>query len=949
MKPPLSSLLLVKEMLKSPHMSEIPKSYEPKLAEEKWRQFWEEKALFKADASSKKPPYAIVLPPPNVTGVLHMGHALVDTIQDILIRFKRMCGFEVLWVPGTDHAGIATQTVVERALIRQEGKRRVDYKREEFLKHVWDWKEKSETHIIEQIKRLGCSLDFTRYRFTMDEEASSAVKEAFKRLFDEGLIYRGDYLVNWDPVTETALADDEVEYEEKSGSLWYIRYPLDGGTSHITIATTRPETMLGDVAVAVNPKDERYKDYIGKFLHLPLSDRLIPVIGDSYVDPDFGTGAVKITPAHDPNDHAIGFRHELPLINILTPTAHINENGGSFEGLSVEEAREAVVAALKKEGLIEKIEPHTHRVGVSYRSKAVIQPYLSKQWFIKMAPFKKKLREIVETKRVTLVPSNWEATYFHWIDNLRDWCISRQLWWGHRIPIWYHKEDPERIICYAGDDLPDEVKKEPTMWVQDEDVLDTWFSSSLWPFSTLGWPHKTPDLEKFYPNAVLVTGHDILFFWVARMILMGEHMMEEVPFKESFIHGLIYGKSYWRDNPEGGITYVSQEERIAYDLGEKVPSDVHSRWEKMSKSKGNVIDPLEIINAYGADAMRMALTSSVTHARQIDLDRRRFEEYKNFANKVWNGARFVLMNLEDLTPKTEIDETLFTLEDRWIITRLSRAIEKMNDHLNSYHFDQAATTAYSFFWDEFCAYYVEITKPTLFGKANSPEVRENKQKILLALLTHALLLLHPMTPFITEEIFQTLKERFQGKLPLSDSLLGFTLKALSEPSISLSPYPTKGYLNESEEEFNFLKEIVYALRNIKAEMGLTPQQAVDIYISGDRGSFIEENSQIISSLIRTKSFHYSKENPALPFASSSMVQGHKIVIPLPEELIEKERSRLIKEEEKLRAQIESLEKQLNNPSFVERAPPPLVEKTRTQLKDANEHLELLKEKLKLMN
>src|SRR3990167_6175294 len=629
-------------------MASLPKSYDPKLVEEKWYAFWEKGGFFRAHSLSEKKPYCIVIPPPNVTGVLHMGHALVDTLQDILIRWKRMQGFEALWVPGTDHAGIATQTVVERHLLKTTGKRRKDFSREEFLERVWDWKEKSQHQILGQLKKLGCSCDWDRLRFTMDEENNLAVRTAFKKMYDDGLIYQGDYLVNWDPVAQTALSDDEVENEEKDSFLWHIKYPLANGKGHLTVATTRPETMLGDTAVAVHPEDERYKKWIGEKIQLPLTDRLIPIIADPFVDRTFGSGAVKITPAHDFTDFEVGGRHNLPRINIMTSDGRINENGGKYEGLTMEEARVAVLADLKKERLLLKTEPHKLRIGHSYRSKAIIQPYLSKQWFVKMSVFKDKLIQIVKEKKVELIPPHWEATYFHWIENLRDWCISRQIWWGHRIPIWYNKSDPSKMICHA-EGTPPEVAKNPHLWEQDNDVLDTWFSSALWPFAVLGWPHKTKELKKFYPTSVLVTGHDILFFWVARMILMGEYALKEVPFHQAFLHGLIYGKSYWRKNKDGSIAYLSPDEKKKYDLGSPLPSDVESKWEKMSKSKGNIIDPLEIIDEYGTDAMRLALCSSVTHARQIDLDLRRFEEFKNFANKVWNGARFVFMNLEGFT------------------------------------------------------------------------------------------------------------------------------------------------------------------------------------------------------------------------------------------------------------------------------------------------------------
>ncbi|CCB89348.1 valine--tRNA ligase [Simkania negevensis] len=928
---------------------DLPKHYNPDIVEEKWYYFWERKGLFHADPLSDKEPYCIVLPPPNVTGILHMGHALVDSLQDVMIRYKRMCGFETLWVPGTDHAGISTQTVVERYLIATEGKRRKDYSREEFLKHVWKWKEENESRIVDQLKKLGCSCDWMRHRFTMDKELNEAVRTLFKKMYDEGLIYQGDYLVNWDPVTQTALADDEVEYEERETHLWHLKYPLEDGSGHLIVATTRPETMLGDVAVAVSPEDARYKKWIGKHLILPLVGRKIPVLADPFVDPEFGTGVVKITPAHDPNDYEMGLRHGLEMINILNPDGTLNENGLEFEGLSTEEARSLVVARLKEINALEKIDPYTHRVGVSYRSKAVIEPYLSKQWFVKMTAFKEDLIDAVRSGKVKIIPKNWEQTYFHWIENLRDWCISRQLWWGHRIPVWFHKEDTSRMICHAGDDLPPEVKAAPNEWEQDEDVLDTWFSSALWPFSTLGWPHQTNELKKFYPNSTLITGHDILFFWVARMIMMGKYVMGEVPFAETNLQGLIFGKSYWRKAKDGGIAYVSPDEKKAFDLGEVPPKDVSSKWEKMSKSKGNVIDPIEIINTYGADAMRMALGASATQSMQIDLDRRRFEEFKNFTNKMWNGSRFVLMNLSDLTPETfaeGLDFSKLYLEDQWIFSRLNTVIEEMHSHLEGYYFDRAAMRCYSFFWDEFCAYYVEMSKPTLFGKRGE---KTTKQKILVIVLLASLRLMHPFAPFITEEIFHLLKEHFAHIQPSSsDPYTQEAIDALLSPACIVSAYPKvlrkEDIRKEIEEKFQFLNEIVYAIRNIRAEMGLPPSTTTDLVVEGCGKEFdlLQENMGIITSLVRIESI---KTQAPEGFHSSAQVGSLKLIIPLPQELIEKELKRLEKEKEKCIAQIDLTKKQLSNPNFVERAPKELVEKTEQQLKDLEKLLQDIEKKL----
>jgi len=933
---------------------ELPKAYDPKITDGKWYTFWEEGNFFKASATSKKPAYSIVIPPPNVTGVLHMGHALVNTLQDVLIRWKRMSNFETLWVPGTDHAGIATQTVVERHLLRTEGKRRKEYNREEFLQHVWDWKEKSETTILSQLKKLGCSCDWSRLHFTMDAGCNRAVKTVFKRLFDEGIIYRGNYLVNWDPVTQTALADDEVEYEERDSYLWYFKYHLSDGSDYLHIATTRPETLLGDTAVAVSPKDPRYQHLIGKKVRLPILGREIPIIADHHIDPEFGSGAVKITPAHDANDYRMGLEHHLPFINVLTPDGHINENGGPFKGMAREEAREAVVKHMEALGLLEKIERHTLRVGVSYRSKAVIEPYLSKQWFVKMKPFTPKLQEAVHQGKVKILPKTWETTYFHWVDNLRDWCISRQLWWGHRIPVWYRKDQPEQMLCYAGEGLPPEVAAEPDLWEQDPDVLDTWFSSALWPFSTLGWPERTQDLQKFYPTSVLVTGHDILFFWVARMILMGEYTLDKVPFPQTFLHGLIYGKSYWRKNKDGTIAYLSAEEKREYDLGKPLSAGVHSKWEKLSKSKGNVIDPLEMISEYGTDAVRMSLCSCANQTPQIDLDRRRFEEFKNFANKIWNGARFVFMNLEGLTSdelSSGLDESLLALEDRWILSALNRINEETNSHLTYYAFDQAASLAYDFFWKEFCAYYVEIAKPYLFQKAGTIAIRKNKQKLLVIILCNMVRLLHPMAPFITEELFQLLKKRFsectiQDKI---DPYTHVTIEALSAEACVIAPYPTviraSDIHPQIEERFALLEQIVYSIRNIRGEMNIPPHLPTDIYLIGD----FQEDPDILRALIKTGKILVTDKPPLCGISATALVGSLKIVVPLPDELAKKEIVRLEKEREKSNQAVEKLRILLANPEFHEKAHPDLVKKQTLALTEAEKQLETIVEKIRVLS
>ncbi len=940
-------------------MTELPKSYDPKKVDTKWYQFWNENNFFRADSHSSKPPFCISIPPPNVTGSLHMGHALGCTLEDILVRWKRMCGYEALWVPGTDHAGIATQTVVERHLINTTGKTRKEFSREEFLKHVWDWKEKNEGRILNQLKLLGCSCDWSRLRFTMDEGNNRAVRTMFKKLYDENLIYRGDYLVNWDPVTQTALADDEVEYEDRETSLWYFKYPLREGADYACIATTRPETMLGDTAVAVSPKDIHYTGFIGKTLILPIMDREIPIITDDRVDPEFGTGMVKVTPAHDPMDYEIGLDHNLPFINIMTPEGKINENGGKFAGLTMNEARQAVVKEMDELGLLVKTEPYVHRVGISYRSKATIEPYLSKQWFVRMSSFSNSLRTAVQEDRVMIIPKSWESTYFHWIDKLRDWCISRQLWWGHRIPIWYHVDDPDRMICYDGEGDPPQVQEAPGEWRQDEDVLDTWFSSALWPFASLGWPDETIEFNRFYPNSTLITGHDILFFWVARMIMMGEYAFNKTPFPEVYLHSLIYGKSYWCNNPEGGITYVNNSERLEYDLGKPTPKNVYCKWEKMSKSKGNTIDPIEIIDQYGTDAMRMALCASASQTWEIDLDRRRFEEFKNFANKIWNGARFVFMNLELSTEDFShgLNEELLALEDRWILCALNSTVRDVNEELNDYDFDRAALDAYDFFWKMFCAYYVEIVKPYLFGKMGSPEERLNKQKLLVIVLCQAIRLLHPMAPFITEELFQLLKKRFEGLTVTSeaDPYTIETVKALQSAACIVAPYPQVVRISDInsqvDRDFALVSNIIYSIRNIRGEMKINPGTATDVFIVGSKDSHnlqtVEQNTHMISALVRTSHLEVTTTEPQRGFASTGIVEDLKIIIPLPEKLMKNEISRLTKEKERLVKSIEKTQTLLANPEFIQKAPADLIDKQKSQLKQTKKQLEEVNHKLSL--
>jgi valyl-tRNA synthetase len=947
-------------------MTELPAAYSPRDVEPRWPERWEKSGLFHANPASKKPAFCIMMPPPNVTGQLHMGHALDTTLQDILVRWKKMSGFETLWMPGTDHAGIATQTVVERHLLKTTGKHRLEFSRDEFLQHVWNWKEKSQDRVISQVRAIGASCDWQRLRFTMDDQCSRAVRHMFKKLFDQGFIYRGNYLVNWDPVTGTALADDEVEYEDRQGFLWTIRYPVVGEDVCIHVATTRPETMLGDTAVAVHPHDPRYHNLIGKEVDHPITGRRIPIVADEFVDPQFGTGVVKITPAHDPNDYQLAQRRNLPMINILTKDGKINEEGRQFAGMTVLDAREAVVNELRRLGFLEKIEPHQNRVGISYRSKATIEPMLSKQWFVKLSAFKESLHDYVASKKVKVFPSSWEHTYFQWIDNLRDWCISRQLWWGHQVPVWYRNDDPSVLICYEGQGVPEEVKKNPEQWTQDPDVLDTWFSSGLWPFATLGWPDKTPELEKFFPTSTLITGHDILFFWVARMIMMSDFAFKEPPFRETFLHGLIYGKSYWRDMPGVGAVYASPEEKKEYDLGKTPPQDVKCRWEKMSKSKGNVIDPMDIIQDYGADAMRLALAAVTTDASIIELDRRRFEEFQHFVNKIWNGARFVLGRLaSEEAPEarlTEADVTAWNeeslrLEDRWILSRLTKASAKTIQHLEKYAFDKATSTVYEFFWNEFCAFYIEMSK-SAFSKSAPKELRTTKQVLCLVVLLESLKLLHPFAPYITDELFSILKERF-GNFNAEgcrSNRVRAALNSLKGEILCATPFPTPNPADESdavEEQFSQVQQALLTLRAIRGEMKIAPGVSSDLIVVGPSTSqtrqLLCDNEHLLRSLVKLGKISVIETAPHdLQLASRAPMNDVELIVPLPAEMREQEIVRLQKALEKGRPSLEKTKAQFDKLSSSGKAPEEIIEKLRLSLEQQGRDLELLEHRLEAL-
>ncbi|SPN73261.1 Valine--tRNA ligase,valyl-tRNA synthetase,Valyl-tRNA synthetase,valine--tRNA ligase,tRNA synthetases class I (I, L, M and V) [Chlamydia serpentis] len=934
-------------------VEDFPKAYDFKAIEPELYVFWEKKGMFQAEVASDKPPYCVIMPPPNVTGVLHMGHALVNTLQDILVRYKRMSGFEVCWIPGTDHAGIATQTVVERHLQATEGKRRTDYSREEFLKHVWTWKEKSEGVILSQLRQLGCSCDWNRKRFTMDPLANRAVKKAFKALFDNRYIYRGYYLVNWDPILQTALADDEVEYEEKDGWLYYISYRIVDSNETIVVATTRPETLLGDTAIAVSPSDPRYASWIGASVEVPFVNRQIPIIGDASVDPTFGTGAVKITPAHDKDDYLMGIHHNLPSINILTPCGRINENGGIFSGMTKEKAREEILLALEKQGLFIRKEPYKLRVGVSYRSGAVIEPYLSKQWFISVSEFRGVLRELVENKDIKIFPNDFEKNYLSWVNHLRDWCISRQLWWGHRIPVWYHKDDEERILCYDGEGVPEEVAQDPDAWYQDPDVLDTWFSSGLWPLTCLGWPDaKSPDLNKFYPTAVLVTGHDILFFWVTRMVLLCSSMTEKKPFSEVFLHGLIFGKSYKRYNEFGDWSYISGKEKLAYDMGEKLPSDVIAKWEKLSKSKGNVIDPLEMIATYGTDAVRLALCSCANRGEQIDLDYRLFEEYKHFANKIWNGARFIFSHISDLQVEElliGIDQSALGLEDFYILDGFNHLICQLEEAYATYAFDKVASLAYEFFRNDLCSTYIEIIKPVLLSTQENEFAKVIKRKLLAVLLLNVLGVLHPVAPFITESLFLRLKDTL-GKIPegKGDAITSHAVNMLRSRACIECPYPKIFDIEmpkDLKESFVLAQRLVYTIRNIRGEMQLDPRLQLKAFIICSEDIHIQNYIPILQALGGLESIELLDKEPEKMLYSFGVIDNIRLGIFVPKEHLIKEKTRLEKERLRLEGIVENLERLLGDENFCQKANPSLVNIKREALKNNRVELQSILDKL----
>jgi valyl-tRNA synthetase len=873
----------------------LPKAYDFREVEQKWYEFWLEKDFFHANVDSPKPSFSIVIPPPNVTGQLHMGHALNNTLQDILCRYKRLQGYEVLWVPGTDHAGIATQNVVERELAA-EGKTRYDLGREAFIERVWQWKEKYGNIIINQLKRLGASCDWKRQRFTMDEGLSKAVRIVFVRLYKEGLIYRGERMINWCPRCSTALANIEVEGEEQEGALYYIRYPLEDGSGYLAVATTRPETMLGDTAVAVNPEDKRYRHLIGKKVILPLAGRIIPIIADEYVDVEFGTGALKVTPAHDFNDFELAQKHGLEFIQVIDSSGKMTSHAGpKYEGLDRYACRKAVVEDLKAQGLLERIEPYKHRVGHCYRCKSVVEPMMSLQWFVRTKPLAEKAMEAVRQGRTRIIPSKWEKDYFNWLENIEDWCISRQIWWGHRIPAWYcsscgeitvSEEDPSMCAHCGSREIS-----------QDPDVLDTWFSSALWPFTTMGWPEKTKELERFYPTSVLVTGFDILFFWVARMMMMGLHFMGDVPFYDVYVHALV------RD----------------------------AQGQKMSKSRGNVIDPLVMIERYGTDAFRFTLAAFAAQGRDIKLSEERIEGYRHFVNKIWNASRLVLMNLEDFEPSisknyTPQPEQLF---HRWILSRLHDVIYEVRQAMDEYRFNDYAQTLYQFFWHEYCDWYLEMIKPEFYGEDR--ERRGRAQALALFVLRQMLIMLHPIMPFVTEEIWH--------RLPGSEG-------SIMEASFPVEDSTWKDV--DAERDMRFLQELVTAIRNIRGEMNIAPGLEVDVVCryQEDRERMIAEDYEyLIKELARVKNFSIlPMEGTTKPKFAATGVAGSSEVSVILKDLLDfdAELKRVDKEIGKLESEVTVIQKKLHNEDFLKKAPEEVVEKEKEKLKRLMDKLQKLR-------
>ncbi|MGN0795480.1 MAG: valine--tRNA ligase [Christensenellales bacterium] len=867
----------------------MDKVYNPEF-EQRIYEFWQKKKYFEAHPNSEKEPFTIMMPPPNITGQLHMGHALNQTIQDIIIRFKRMDGYEALWLPGTDHASIATEVkIVEQ--MKKDGVTKNDIGRDGFMERAWAWKEQYGGRIVEQLKRLGTSCDWSKEAFTMDENCSNAVLDAFVKYYEKGLIYRGDRIINWCPCCKTALSDAEVEYSEQDSFLWHYRYPFADGSGYITIATTRPETMLGDTAVAVNPKDERYKDLIGKMLRLPLTDREIPLIADEYVELGFGTGAVKITPAHDPNDFEVGLRHNLEVIRVMDDGGIMNENAGKYQGLDRMEARKQIVSDLQELGLVEKIEPYKHNVGECYRCHSTVEPIVSKQWFVKMKPLAEPAIKAVKSKKIEFIPKRFEKIYFNWMENIKDWCISRQLWWGHRIPAYYCDDCGEMVVSKTKVDV---CPKCGGKMRQDEDVLDTWFSSALWPFSTLGYPKKNKNLDYFYPTNVLVTAYDIIFFWVARMIFSGLEFMNEVPFSEVLIHGIV------RDN----------------------------QGRKMSKSLGNGVDPLVLIDKYGADALRFSLASGIAPGSDTRFSDEKIESCRNFMNKLWNASRFVIMNLDG--EPAEIPQRL-NVSDKWILTRLNEVIREITINLNKYEIGLASARLYDFVWSEFCDWYIESQKGMLYS--DDKKVKSHSVMVLRYVLEQILKLMHPFAPFITEEIYMTLNPK---------------------TSIMIQKWPQynkKQMFRKEERAFENIKDCIVALRNTRAEMSVPPSKKIKLYVIPTDIQMFGKVSSYFTKLANISELVIISDKKEVPEKSIALIaDGIEMFVPFGDLVdMEKEKERLNKEIATTKQEIEKSNGMLGNENFVNKAPEKLVNAEREKLAKAKEKLEKLMDKLNMFD
>ncbi|MBZ4687287.1 MAG: valyl-tRNA synthetase [Clostridia bacterium] len=870
--------------------------YDPKQVENKWYTHWEENGYFHQEVEKNKKPFSIVIPPPNVTGSLHLGHAFDNTLQDILVRWKRMQGYNTVWIPGTDHAGIATQAKVEEKLA-EEGLSKYDLGREKFLERVWEWKNNYGNKITRQLRLLGASCDWERERFTMDEGCSRAVREVFVRLYKKGLIYRGSYIINWCPKCHTTISDIEVEHKETLGNLYHVKYPFSDGSGYVVVATTRPETIMGDTAVAVHPEDERYRGLIGKTVVLPVVKREIPIIADEYVDPEFGSGAVKITPAHDPNDFEVAQRHDLEHVVVIDKKAKMTEEAGPYEGMDRYECRNKLVQDLSDEGYLVNIEEHGHSVGHCYRCDTVIEPLVSPQWFVKMEPLAKPAIEAAKNGDLRFVPERFTKIYLNWLENIRDWCISRQLWWGHRIPVWYCEECGETICATEDPTKCCNCNSEKLM--QDPDVLDTWFSSALWPFSTMGWPEETEELKHFYPTSVLVTGRDIIFFWVARMIFMALEFMKKVPFKDIFIHGLIL--------------------------------DAQGR--KMSKSLGNGVDPIEVIDEYGADSLRFMIVTGNTPGNDLRFHFERLGAARNFANKIWNASRFALMNLEDYEQGKE--ELQYTLADKWILTRLAQTIKSVNRSMEKYELGEAARILYEFIWSEFCDWYIELVKPRLYGKETDVS-KYTAQHVLYQVLAKTMQLLHPFMPFITEEIWHHLP--------------------YTEGSIMLSSWPESEEVLEfvdTVDKMNTIMEIIRGLRNIRGEMNVAPSKKAHVIIytkDPDKEKFLRENVSYIANLVNAEPVELVNKLSNKPEkAAIAVVPGVEAYMPLEGLIdIDLEIKRLQKEKDNLNKELQRIEKKLANEGFLNKAPAEVVEKEKIKKEETRAKLNSIQERLGIL-